>query len=347
MHPTDGSGAPAVAEGLDAFSRAVLARARRAHPDLGGRVTSPSEARRLLRAAQFPTGPPVGEVTDLTVPGGSPGSSLRLRVYDGVRAEPPTMVYLHGGGFVIGDLETHDGLCRTIVAGTGWRVVAVDYRLAPEDPFPAAVHDAAAAVRWARVRWGGGPVLVGGDSAGGALAAVVAREAAPGEVAGQVLLYPVTDLTREWVDDPLSLLTGRHMRWYRDQYAPPAVWSDPTVSPLRASDLTGVPPAVVLIAEHDPLAPEGAEYAARLAGAGTAVEVVTARRLSHGTLGMGAVLPDVQVAEEQLMAALLRLEARIDASGRHALAESAVIRAHAVRAPLATVSPADVTTPSE
>jgi acetyl esterase len=214
------------------------------------------------------------------------------------------IVYYHGGGWVLDDIEAYDTLARTIAVRLGAAVVNVDYRLAPEHRYPAAADDACTALEWASERiteMAGRPVplLVMGDSAGGNLSAVVARRArAAGQprIDCQVLIYPVTDadLETETYLDPANqlLLTRDSMIWFWDHYAPdPASRRDPDASPLQATDLSGLPPAIVLTAEHDVLRQEGEAYADRLRAAGVPV---TQQRLAgqmHGFFPMVGILP--------------------------------------------------------
>jgi acetyl esterase len=248
---------------------------------------APPEARRRRRRlsavyAGKPT--PVGAVTDLDIDG-----DVRLRARHYAPDEPggphPLLVYYHGGGFTYGDLETHDGVCRILCRHAGAHVLAVDYRLAPEHPFPAAVEDARAALRWAFAnaqRLGADPsrVGVGGDSAGGNLAAVVsqlaARDGGP-PPALQLLIYPVTDFTRRRRSRELFgegfLLTDSEMDWCKTNYLGPD-WThaaDPRASPLLAEDLFGLAPAYIVTAAFDPLRDDGEEYASALSEAGTPV----------------------------------------------------------------------------
>jgi acetyl esterase len=238
---------------------------------------------------------PVAQVEDMTLPG--PGGELGARLYvpTGAPARGPLLVYLHGGGWVVGDLDTHDQACRFIAREAGVRLLAIDYRRAPEHPFPAAVEDAVAAVRFAigeASALGADParVAVGGDSAGGNLAAVAARLTSRGDGPGpafQLLIYPVTDLSRKRRSYELFrdgfFLTERQMDWYREQYlAAPGDALDPRASPLLADDLEGLPPAHVALAGFDVLRDEGEEYAARLQAAGVPVGVSRHRGLIHG-----------------------------------------------------------------
>src|SRR5438309_6435405 len=222
---------------------------------------SPKDARQLFRdtrPAATPVPPEIGSVRDLAAEG--PRGPIPLRIYRpaGVPASTPLagLVYFHGGGWVIGDLETHDVLCRQLTAEAGVSVIAVDYRLAPEHKFPAAADDAWAATRWiathaAELGVDADRLAVGGDSAGGNLAAVVAllaREAGGPRIALQILLYPVTDLVSEsqsYADLADGyMLTRDSMRWFRAQYlAREQDTADWRVSPLRAPSLAGLPPA--------------------------------------------------------------------------------------------------------
>jgi acetyl esterase len=283
---------------------------------------SPKDARQLFREtrpASTPTPPEIGAVNDLLADG--PAGPVPVRVYRPVGAAPgaplPALVYFHGGGWVIGDLETHDVLCRQITAEAGLEVVAVDYRLAPEHKFPAAVDDAWAATRWVAAnagRLGVDPrrIAVGGDSAGGNLAAVVAllaRDAGAPAIAYQVLLYPVTDgrtdtaSYRDCADG--YLLTRDGMRWFFDHYLKsPADAADWRVSPLRAGSLAGLPPALVVTAGFDPLRDEGDAYAARLREAGVRVDHVCYGGMIHGFAPMGRLIDSGNRAVSHIAASL-------------------------------------------
>lgn len=268
----------------------------------------PAEARRMFRARAevTPPGPDVHEVTDATVAG------RPVRIYRPSPGTLPGVVFLHGGGWVLGDLDTHDRVCRIMARSTGATVVAVDYRLAPEHPFPAAVDDA-----WAVLEAVGagavadvdpGRLVVMGDSAGGNLAAVVARRAAAAgpRLAGQVLIYPVcdADLDRRSHTELAEgfLLTRDAMAWFWDQYVPdPALRFHPDASPLRAplADLSGAAPALVVTAEHDPLRDEGDAYAARLADAGVEVTHRRVPGMVHGFFSLDHVIgPAARIQQE-------------------------------------------------
>jgi acetyl esterase len=252
----------------------------------------------------------VGAVSELVIPG--PAGDLAARVYRPEAAGPvPTVVLFHGGGWVIGDLDTHDNMARSICRDCSAVVVSVDYRLAPENPFPAAVEDALAATEWVGERladFGGSEKLaVAGDSAGGNLSAVVAqqlRDAGGPAIAAQLLIYPAVDVTGEYASRLenaegyfLDLAT---MAWFMNHYAAdPAHHTDPRVSPLRHHDLTGLPPAVVVTAEFDPLRDEGEAYAAELAAAGVPVEVRRFDGMIHGFFDMGGFSPAAQAAVDE------------------------------------------------
>jgi acetyl esterase len=222
----------------------------------------------------------VGEVRNRTVPG--PAGDINVRIYwpTEVSGSPPIIVFAHGGGFVFCDLDSHDDLCRAMTNGVGAIVVSVDYRLAPEFPWPAAVDDVFAVTQWVAQQageLGGDParLLVAGDSAGGNLAAVtalLARDRGQPTIAGQLLIYPAmaadfgTESYRRFGTGFYNTATA--MAWYWDQYVPnPADRSHPTASPLQAA-LTSLPPAVVITAGHDPLCSEGDAYAKALSESG-------------------------------------------------------------------------------
>jgi acetyl esterase len=223
-------------------------------------------------------GPPVHAVRDIEIPG--PAGPIPARVYEPVPDMRGTVVYFHGGGWVLGTLGDFDAVCRMLALASGARVVSVDYRLAPEHRFPAASDDAFAALRWIADRHSGEPVVVAGDSAGGNLAAVSAlraREAGGPDVALQVLVYPVVDcdLTRpSYLECAGSdfILNRAEMAWFWDHYVPDeGERAHPYASPIRASSLEGLPPAYIVIAHHDPLRDKGLAYAAALEAAGVPV----------------------------------------------------------------------------
>jgi acetyl esterase len=250
------------------------------------------EGRRLAdegAAALFGEPDPVERVED------GVAGDIPVRIYRPAGAGPGAFVYLHGGGWVIGSLESHDRLCRTLAARSGVTVVAVEYRLAPEHRYPAAVEDAWTATTWTAERFA--PLVVGGDSAGGHLAAVVALRARDRglRLALQVLLYPATNHA---FDTPSYREhgTGTHLseatlRWFWCQFlGDEQRGAEPEASPLRAPHLAGVAPALVLTAECDPLRDEGEAYARRLLDAGVPVTLTRYEGQIHGFIRMPAVL---------------------------------------------------------
>jgi acetyl esterase len=275
---------------------------------------SPKDARQLFletRPASTPTPPEIGSVRNLVAE--TPQGAIPLRMYRpaGVPESTrlPAYVYFHGGGWVIGDLETHDVLCRQLAAASAASVVSVDYRLAPEHKFPAAADDAWAATRWivahaAELGLDAGRLAVGGDSAGGNLAAVVAlmaRDAGGPAIRQQVLIYPVTDVMREtgsYADFAEGyMLTRDSMRWFIAHYLRSRNDArDWRVSPLRAPSLAGLPPALIVTAGFDPLRDEGEMYAGRLRDAGVMVDYVCYGGMVHGFAGMGKLIDTAQRA---------------------------------------------------
>ncbi len=279
----------------------------------------PDQARAFYRERRFVTQPPapdVGLVCDLRA------GDIPLRLYRPLGSAPqqplPVLVYYHGGGWVIGDLDTHDTLCRELANGSGCAVVSVDYRLGPEHRFPAAVDDAVAAARWV-LRHGtelaldASRMAVGGDSAGGNLAAVVAiaaREAGDLPLAFQLLIYPATDQRHIAASLEANgqgyLLTRDSMTYYRGHYiADAAQYTDWRASPLLHPDLSRLPPAFVLTAGYDPLRDEGLQYAQKLTEAGNTASLVNFERQIHGFITMGKVIDEANVAV-QLCASQLR-----------------------------------------
>ncbi|MCZ7526726.1 MAG: alpha/beta hydrolase [Acidimicrobiia bacterium] len=258
----------------------------------------------------------VHRVDDRHIPG--PGGELPVRVYRPSGGTGlPVLVWFHGGGWVLGGLDSHEELLRPLVNATGCVVVSVDYRLAPEHRFPAAVDDAFAAVSWVHDHAeavGGDPerVAVGGDSAGGNLAAVVslmARDRGGPPVAFQLLVYPVTDHEFESAsmrENRGYFLEADGMRWFYRHYLGDADPGDWRVSPLRASDLGGLPPALVITAELDPLRDQGEAYGRRLGEAGVAVDVRRYDGMFHGFLGFRDVLEPAREAFDDVAVALRR-----------------------------------------
>jgi acetyl esterase len=257
----------------------------------------------------------VAAVADRAVPG--PGGDLRARVYTPRGAPPfPIVVFFHGGGWVVGTLDTYDPLCRALAAAVPTVVVSVDYRLAPEHRWPAAVEDAYAATLWASrhaAELGGAQhrLAVAGDSAGGNLAAVVAlgaRDRGGPAIAFQLLVYPALDAagdTGSWREHADGFyLTAAGMRWYWDHYLGGADGAAPDASPLRAAFLGGLPPALVVTADHDVLRDEGEAYAARLREAGVAADVRRVEGVVHGFFRWRAVTGAADAALQEAAAAL-------------------------------------------
>jgi len=276
-----------------------------------GKDVAETRAERLKEARIVAHRPPIPmeRVEALELPG--PAGPIRARLYTppGAQDPAPLLVYLHGGGWVIGDLDTHDDPCRFLAANTGAKLLSVDYRLAPEHPFPAAAEDAFAAFGWAaangeRLGVDAGRIAVGGDSAGGNLAAAVclmAREAGGPSPAMQLLIYPVTETAgtaasrRTFAEG--FLLTRGDMDWFEDHYMPPGVdREDPRVALLNATDLSGLPPAYVAVAGFDPLRDEGEAYARRLREAGVQVALRHHPGLVHTFANLAAVCPSARQA---------------------------------------------------
>ena len=255
-------------------------------------------------AALFGPVDEVESVEDLDAAG------VPVRVFrPGSEASAPAVVYLHGGGWVIGGPDSHDPLCRTLAARSGSTIIAVDYRRAPEHPYPAAIEDAWKVTQWAAERHS--PLAVAGDSAGGQLAASVTLRARDSGVplALQVLIYPATDhpgsATSYGTVGEGTTLTGEHMWWFWSKYlTDPSRAGEPDCSPLRAPDLSGLPPALILTAEYDPLCAEGEAYGTRLREAGVAVNVHRYEGLPHGFIRMPAVLDRASEAIDEVAAAI-------------------------------------------
>jgi acetyl esterase len=235
-----------------------------------------------------------------------PAGPIPLRLYRGLGAAAgaplPLLVYFHGGGWTIGDLDTHDIVCRTLANKARCAVIAVDYRMGPEHKFPAAVEDCIAATRWVAERAAAlgvdaARIAVGGDSAGGNLAAVVAitlRDALGPALVFQALVYPATDQRMDSASHARFgegyLLTRDNMLWFRDNYLSPADYDDWRASPLRAADLARLPPAHIITAGYDPLVDEGRAYSDRLVAAGVPVLYECFEGMAHGFLTMGGVV---------------------------------------------------------
>jgi acetyl esterase len=281
-------------------------------------LSTPEEAREGIRARTAGLGPveDVATVTDHRV--GVAGAEITVRTYSpGGPGPHPALVYYHGGGWVIGDLYTHDGLCRSLTNAARCVVASVDYRLAPEAKYPVAPRDSYAALQWVVAnagRLGIDPrlVAVGGDSAGGNLATVVAliaRERGGPALVYQVLIYPVTDHafdTPSYAENATGyVLTRDAMHWFWDHYlAHAAQGREPHASPLRAPSVAGLPPALVITAEYDPLRDEGEAYAARLRDAGVPVTLTRYPGMFHGFVRMTRILDQARTALDEIASAL-------------------------------------------
>jgi acetyl esterase len=258
----------------------------------------------------------VAHVENRLIPG--PAGEIPVRIYrPEARGALPALVYYHGGGFVLCNLDTHDGVCRSLANAAGCTVVSVDYRLAPEHPFPAAPEDCYAALRFVAERGkeigvDSSRIAIGGDSAGGNLTAVtaqMARDRRGPSLRFQLLVYPVTDCrfdTASYRDNAEGyFLTTATMKWFWKKYlADPEDAANPYASPLRAKDLSGLPPGLCITAELDPLRDEGEAYAARLRGAGVPVATTRYDGMFHGFFGMGALLAQGKSAVAEAATAL-------------------------------------------
>ncbi len=263
----------------------------------------------------------VGTVEDVTWTAATGERAARIyRPAEGAAPNLATVLFMHGGGWVIGDLDTHDNQVRRICEGTGSVVVSIDYRLAPEHPWPAAPDDALAALEWVVANiadLGGDPtrIAVAGDSAGGNLSAVLAQDARDRDIdlVAQLLLYPSTDKSevgpypsREANADGY-LLTAEDLTWFRDAYVPPGTDpTEPRLSPLHGK-LAGVAPAIVVTAEHDPLRDEGDAYARALAEAGVHVDHLEEPGLIHGFFDLFIFSPSARAAGDRAISALRSL----------------------------------------
>ena len=271
---------------------------------------TPSQVRASFAATRelIGPGPAVASARDIVIPGGTGGTGIPARVYTPAGASAGIVVYFHGGGWVIGSVDDWDACCRALAVASGCRLVSVDYRLAPEHRFPAAADDAYEALTWvsgASQLTGAGPLIVAGDSAGGNLAAVCAqraRDTGGPDLVLQVLIYPVTDHD---LDRPSYrsfggnefIVNQRDMAWFWDHYVPSvADRDDPYASPLRAASLSGLPPAYIVTAEHDPLRDEGFAYADRLRAARVPVQQRHYGSQIHGFFTLVNVLDDADKA---------------------------------------------------
>ena len=287
---------------------------------------SPVEARAAAEEgirAMGGTPEPVRSIEDLTIPG--PLGDIAIRVYTPEEPGPrPAVVYYHGGGWVVCNLDTHQVVCSAIARRAGAVVVAVDYRLAPEHKFPAAVLDAYAGLQWTvanaeRLGIDRNRISVGGDSAGGNLAAVVclkSRDEKGPAIASQILVYPVTDLSsfetfsyEEFKEE--HYLTRAQMEWFRNHYlADPADAKNPYASPLLAPDLSRLPRAMIILAQCDPLLDEGDAYRERLRAAGSSADSTMYVGMIHPFFTLSGVIPQASRAIDQFAEAVRRADAR-------------------------------------
>jgi acetyl esterase len=302
---------------LDPQAQAVLAQI----PVLTDEVVlalAPPLLRQAMAAMPGSAGPgeAVARVENRTIPG--PAGEIPVRIY---AASPqrglPALVYFHGGGFVIGSLDTHDGTCRSLANAIGCTVVSVDYRLAPEHKFPAGPEDCYAATRWvaekgAEIGVDTSRIAIGGDSAGGALTAVVAlmaRDRGGPKLRHQLLIYPVANhdfTTASYEENKQGYLLSREMmRWFWNHYlAQPDDGANPYASPLRAAGFAGLPPAHVITAEFDPLRDEGEALAARLRKDGVPTTLKRYHGMFHGFFSMSAMLDAGKLAVAEAAAAV-------------------------------------------
>ena len=268
---------------------------------------SPDAAKTMMRATIAAIPPPTGLpdlalVVDAAIAG--PHGKIPIRRYVPHGEVLGTCVYFHAGGWVIGDLDLSDATCRRLAGAARCEIVSVDYRLAPEHPYPAPLDDAFAALEWAG-RERPGPLVVMGESAGGNLAAacaIRARDRGGPVLAGQFLAYPVTDCNFETgsyrdLGGNNWLLSTADMRWFWDHYCPPGVdRANPLISPLQLADAAGLPPALIYVGQLDPLRDEGLAYARRLAEAGVSVSTHCEAGVLHGYLSAAGAIPQVAQA---------------------------------------------------
>ena len=305
---------------LDPAAKALMDAMDQAFPQVETMTGAEARAHVKRMVASLATDPePVARVENRSVPG--PDGPVPVRIYWPQTAPPaplPALVYFHGGGWVICDLDTHDPTCRAITNNVGCVVVSVDYRLAPEHKFPAAAEDAYTATLWAAgnatdLGVDATRIAVGGDSSGGNLTAAVAlmaRDRHAPELVFQLMVYPVTDIVA--MDTPSHrdngegyFLTTAAMEWYRRQYLTDlSEASHPYASPLHADDLSGLPPALVITAELDPLRDEGEAYASRLLASGVPAVASRYDGVFHGFFSLGTLLDAAKQANEEAYAAL-------------------------------------------
>lgn len=304
------------------MQREVAARMSAAFASIGDGTGNAAEVRASLKASRRPPIPvAVGRVEDRRIDGPGGAESLGLRIYyplepDDSGSGVPVLIYFHGGGFVLCDLDSHDSCCRRLANGVGAVVVSVEYRLAPEFPFPAAVDDSWAATRWVAEHldeFGGDParLVVAGDSAGGNLAAVMAmlaRDRGGPPIAFQVLIYPVVDQRRKTSTasrhTASGVLTGQHMHWFTEQYLGATGDRNSVLASPILGDLAGLPPAHIVTGELDPLCEEGEQFGRLLQAAGVPANIRRYDRGFHGFFNLADHLPAARQANDDVCAVL-------------------------------------------
>lgn len=305
-------------------------------PDARQQPTPAQAVKALLNKQGKPTQEPVADVQEQQIPG--PNGAVAVRIYTPEGTAPfPVLVYFHGGGWVIADLDTYDASCRALCNAVGCIVASVAYRQAPEHPFPAAAEDAYASLQWAlrdAERFNGDPrrVAIAGESAGGNLATVaclMARDRGTVMPVHQLLVYPVTnyafDTPSYQENAEAKPLNAAMMRWFWGYYLPDASQgSNPYASPLQAQDLRGLPPATVITAEIDPLRDEGEAYARRLQDAGNPVVGTRYPGVTHEFFGMRAVLDQAKAAVE-VASSQLRMAFGLTAPAAHGVSRAQVM----------------------
>ncbi len=318
MEPRKAHRQSTVKKQLDPQAEALLQQmAQRNVPPL--HTLTPTQAREVMRKMAALSAKPevVASVENLTIPG--PGGQIPLRIYTPQGNSPfPILVYFHGGGWVICDLDTHDSLCRSLTNRARCIVVSVDYRLAPEHKFPAAVEDAYAATQWVahnanRINGDPSRIAVGGDSAGGNLAAVVAilaRDRNRPRLVYQLMIYPATNVSSADTESHRNYAEGYFLdrsdgEWFCNSYLNcEADRLNPLVSPLLAPDLSHLPPALVITAEFDVLRDDGEAYAKRLKKSGVSVKYTCYKGMIHGFMSMDGLLDQARNGIEEASAAL-------------------------------------------
>jgi acetyl esterase len=306
---------------LDSTAQMIVDGMAAHFPDLGGTVTDAGTARAMLDALPRPTadGVLLRRLENISLPRRD-APDLAVRAYwPDAEGTLPGIVFFHGGGFVLSSVDGHDAFARKLAAGAGAVVVSVEYRLAPEHPFPAAADDAVAATEWVNSharQLGIDPerIVVAGDSAGGNLAAVtcvIARDLGGPPIAAQLLIYPVLDARQDSESYRRNasgyFLTSAHMAWFWQQYLADADPDNPVASPVRAADLTNLPPAIIVVGEHDVLADDGRRYASRLTAVGNQVTLLDYPGMFHGFFGLGEHLPTAAQANRDVFDALMQL----------------------------------------